>query len=301
MEEEKSKKSFGYKLLYAIVYLHALLPFWVLYLLSDLLYFIAYYLVRYRRTVVRKNLTNAFPTKSEKEISEIEKEFYRHLCDYFVETIKTLTISDEEARKRMKFENPEMINRITKGGSSCILSLGHYGNWEWVTSIGMYLMPDVKQGLMYKQLRSEAFDRLFLKIRSRFSPRPIEMRSAFRKMIKLRNDGKKMVIGFLADQRPPENPSQYWTTFLNQDTLVQTGMERIARQLNYAVVYLDIEKVKRGYYVGKFFFITADASQEPEFTVMERYTRKLEETVLNDPAYYLWSHNRWKYTKKTEA
>ncbi len=298
MEEDNRKKSIGYRVLYAMVYLHALLPFSVLYVLSDVLYFIAYRLIGYRRAMVRKNLTNAFPSKSEKEIVKIEKKFYHHLCDYFVETIKTLRLTDKEVRKRMKFENPEIINRLTKDGKSCLLSLGHYGNWEWVPSIGMYLEPGVEQGLIYKQLHSQAFDALFLRIRSRFSPKPIEMRSAFRKMIQSRNDGKTMVIGFLTDQRPPRNLEHYWTRFLNQETLVQTGMERIAKQLAFSVVYLDIEKVKRGHYVGKFFVITPDASQEPEFTVMERYMRKLEETVLHEPAYYLWSHNRWKFTRE---
>lgn len=301
MEEDNRKKSIGYRVLYAMVYLHALLPFSVLYVLSDVLYFIAYRLIGYRRTMVRKNLTNAFPSKSEKEIVKIEKKFYHHLCDYFVETIKTLRLTDKEVRKRMKFENPEIINRLTKDGKSCLLSLGHYGNWEWVPSIGMYLEPGVEQGLIYKQLHSQAFDALFLRIRSRFSPKPIEMRSAFRKMIQSRNDGKTMVIGFLTDQRPPRNLEHYWTRFLNQETLVQTGMERIAKQLAFSVVYLDMEKVKRGHYVGKFFVITPDASQEPEFTVMERYMRKLEETVLHEPAYYLWSHNRWKFTREPKS
>lgn len=293
----KPKKSIKYSLLYGIAYFHALLPFSVLYVLSDIIFFIAYYIVRYRRDVVRKNLKNSFPAKSRNEIIVIEKKFYHHLCDYFVETIKTLNISDDEMRKRMKFENPEIINRLTKNGSSCILSLGHYGNWEWVPSIVMYLMPDVQQGLVYKQLRSEAFNRLFLKIRSRFESNPIEMKSVFRKMIKLRNDGQKMVIGFLNDQRPPQYPDQYWTRFLNQNTHVQIGMERIARQLNYAVVYLDIEKVKRGYYVGKFSVITPSAGDEPEFTITERYMRKLEDSILREPAYYLWSHNRWKFQR----
>lgn len=301
MKTKEEKKSIGYRILYAIAYALSLLPFPVLYLFADLLYVVAYYIVRYRRDVVWKNLKNSFPQKSEKELTVIEKKFYRHLADYFVETLKTLTISDKEVRKRMKFVNPEIINRFTNNGSSCILSLGHYGNWEWVPSIGLYLMPDVAQGLVYKELRSKAFDALFLKIRSRFSPRPIEMRNVFRKMIRLNNDGEKMVIGFLSDQRPAPNLDHYWIKFLNQDTPVQTGMERIARHLHYAIVYLDIEKVKRGYYEGKFKIITADASQEPEFVIMKRYMQKLEETVLREPAYYLWSHNRWKFTKKPEA
>jgi KDO2-lipid IV(A) lauroyltransferase len=195
----------------------------------------------------------------------------------------------------MKFENPELINRLTENGNTCFLSLGHYGNWEWVPSIGMCLQNNVEQGLIYKQLKSEAFDRLFLNIRTRFSPVPIEKDSALRKIIKQRNDGKTMVIGFLTDQRPQRNQAQYWTNFLNQDTPVQIGMERIARQLGFSVVYLDIVKVKRGHYAGKFFVITPDASQEEEFAVTERYMRRLEETILNEPTYYLWSHNKWKF------
>jgi KDO2-lipid IV(A) lauroyltransferase len=291
------RKNIKYHLLYGAAYLTAMLPFWVLYFFSDLVYPFVYYAVKYRRKVVRENLVHSFPQKSQKEIEKIEKKFYRHLCDYFVETIKTLRLSNKEARRRMKFENPEMINRLTENGNTCFLSLGHYGNWEWVPSIGIYLQNNVQQGLIYKQLNSEAFDRLFLSIRTRFSPVPIEKDSALRKIIKQRNDGKAMVIGFLTDQRPHRDQAQYWTNFLNQDTPVQIGMERIARQLGFSIVYLDIVKVKRGHYVGNFSIITPDASQESEFTVTEQYIRRLEETILEEPAYYLWSHNRWKFSR----
>lgn len=294
---ERNKKSIGYKLLYGVTYLHALLPFSVLYLISDILYLIIYYVVRYRRKLVRRNIKNSFPCESEKKIIRIEKDFYRHLCDYFVETIKTLHISDEEVQKRMKFENPEMINRLTASGNSCILSLGHYANWEWVTTLGFHLSPGVKQGLVYKELHSNAFDKLFLEIRGRFQAIPIEMHSLYRKLIESRNNGERVVVGFLTDQRPPKSTGHYWTTFMNQDAVVQTGMERIAKLLSFSIVYLDITKVKRGYYVGKFYVITPDASNEPEFEIMERYINKLEETIKKEPAYYLWSHNRWKFKK----
>jgi KDO2-lipid IV(A) lauroyltransferase len=214
-----------------------------------------------------------------------------------VETIKTLHISDEEVQKRMKFENPEMINRLTASGNSCILSLGHYANWEWVTTLGFHLSPGVKQGLVYKELHSNAFDKLFLEIRGRFQAIPIEMNSLYRKLIESRNNGERVVVGFLTDQRPPKSTGHYWTTFMNQDAVVQTGMERIAKLLSFSIVYLDITKVKRGYYVGKFYVITPDASNEPEFEIMERYINKLEETIKKEPAYYLWSHNRWKFKK----
>lgn len=297
MDDEGSKKGVGYSLLYAVVYLCALLPFKVLYILSDFLYLIVYHLVGYRRKLVRKNLKNAFPEKSEKSIVKIEKKFYHHLCDYFVETIKTFHLSDQEVRKRMKFENPEMIDRLTANGKSCIVSLGHYGNWEWVTSIGLHLASDVKLGLVYKKLHSSSFDYLFRTIRSHFGAKPIEMQSVIRQMIRFQQQGETTVIGFLNDQRPSPRQEKYWTIFLNQQTPVQVGMEKIARRLGNPIVYLDIEKVKRGYYNGKFFVITPDASEEPEFSIMEKYMRKLEETALREPAYYLWSHNRWKFKK----
>ena len=297
MDDEGSKKGVGGSLLYTVAYLHALLPFRGLYILSDILYLLAYYVVRYRRKIVRKNLKNAFPEKSVKGIGKIERKFYRHLCDYFVETIKTLHISDKDVRKRMKFENPEIIDRLTSNGKSCIVALGHYGNWEWVTSVGLHLASDIVLGFVYKKLHSNAFNYLFLKTRSHFHAAPIEMQSVIRQMIRTQNQGKIMVIGFLNDQRPSPRQDKYWTTFMNQQTPVQTGMEKIARRLGNSIVYLDIEKVKRGHYTGKFFVITPDASEETENSIMERYMRKLEETTMREPAYYLWSHDRWKFKK----
>lgn len=297
MDEEDCKKTFGYSLLYAVTYLHALLPFSVLYILSDILYFITYYLVRYRRKIVRKNLRSSFPEKSESKIIEIEKEFYRNLCDYYFETIKLLHISEDDMKKRMKFENPEIIDRLTASGNSCILSQGHYANWEWVTSIILHMDESLKLGFLYKELHSKSFDQLFLKMRTVFGAVPLEKLSAFRRMVQFKQTNQTMLVGFLSDQRPPRNVNQYWTKFLNQDTNMQNGMERIAKHLGCSVVYLDIKKVKRGYYLGKIFVISPDASEEPENMIMERYVRRLEESVRRDPSLYLWSHNRWKFKK----
>ena len=300
MDEEDSKKNLGYSLLYAVTYLHALLPLSVLYVFSDLLYIVVYYIVRYRRKLVRKNLMNSFPEKAKKKIIEIEKDFYRHLCDYYFETIKLLHISDEEIKRRMKFENPELIERLTSSGNSCLMSLGHLGNWEWVPSIIMHVNPEVKLGFIYKELHSKSFDKLFLKIRSRFGPKAIEKQSAYRQMIMAKRSNDILLVGFLSDQRPPKNANQYWTKFLNQETHVQNGVERIAKHLNCSIVYLDIKKVKRGYYESKIFVLTPDASDEPDNLIMERYIRKLEESVRREPAIYLWSHNRWKFKKPVE-
>lgn len=299
-EEDSIKKGFGYSLLYVVTYLFALFPFSVLYVFSDMLYFIVYYLVRYRRKIVRKNLINSFPEKSEKKIIEIEKEFYHHLCDCYFEAIKLLNISEDEMKRRMKFENPEIIERLASPGNSCILGLGHYANWEWVSSIILHLDSRFKLGFLYKELHSKAFDQLFLKMRSGFGAVPIEKLSAFRRMVQFKHEEQSMLVGFLSDQRPPKRVNQYWTKFLNQDTNVQNGMERIAKHLGCSIVYLDIKKVKRGYYAAKIFVITPDASDEPDNLIMERYIRRLEESVIRDPALYLWSHNRWKFKKPTQ-
>lgn len=292
------KKGIGYYLLYGTFSLIAMLPFSVLYFISDILYVLIYRVVGYRKKVVRKNLFNSFPDKTKDELRTIEKEFYHHLCDYFVETIKTLRISEEEIKKRMVYTNMELVNDLTKDGNSCFVSMGHYCNWEWLISIGFYLLHGVTQGHVYKRLSSKAFDELFIKIRSRFNPTPIEMRSIYRTIIRNRNEGKVMTIGFLNDQRPKANAEVYWTTFLNQDTCTQTGMERIAAQSGYSVVYLGMKKVKRGYYEGTFSLISEDASKEEKYAITEMYTRKLEETINSDPAYYLWSHNKWSRKRK---
>lgn len=294
---DKKRKGIGYYLTYGLFSLIALLPFKVLYLISDFLYLIVYKLVRYRRKVVRKNLRNSFPQKDSNELLKIEKEFYRHFCDYFVETIKTLRITDEEIRERMVFENLDVVEELTKNGNSCLMSLGHYGNWEWVPSIIMHLPERIKLGMVYKRLSSQDFDDLFLRIRARFGPKAIEMKSIYRTIVRNRNEGVTMLIGFLNDQRPRKHANEYWLEFLNQDTLAQTGMERIASQMGFAVAYLDIVKVKRGHFKCSVSAITPDASKEEEHVVTDAYTRKLEQTIINNPAYYLWTHNKWSRTK----
>lgn len=297
---DQQKKGVGVVLLSGMANLMALMPFSVLYLFSDFLFLVVYYLVRYRRKMVRMNLMNAFPDKSVTEIVVYEKEFYHHLCDYFVETVKTLRMSEEEVKKRMHFVNPELLNQLVKDGHSCIMCLGHYANWEWVTSIVFHLLPGVDAGLVYKELHSNAFDRLFKEVRSRFGAYPIEKRTVFRKLVRRKNEGDTIVVGFLTDQRPPVVSDKYWTTFMNQDTPVQTGMEKIARSLSMSVVYADVEKVKRGYYRVHFVTITPDATTDPEHVVTEKYIRSLEKTVMRSPGYYLWSHNLWKFKKEED-
>lgn len=297
---DKKRKGIGYYLVYGTFSLIAMLPFGALYFISDILYGLVYKVVGYRKKVVRKNLRNSFPEKSKSELMHIEKEFYRHFCDYFVETIKTLRITDKEIRERMVFENIDVIDELTKDGNSCLLSMGHYGNWEWIPSIILHIPERIKLGMVYKRLSSKDFDDLFLRIRARFGPKAIEMKSIYRTIVRNRNEGVTMLLGFLNDQRPRKHANEYWLKFLNQDTLAQTGMERIASQMGFAVAYLDIVKVKRGYFKCSVSAITPDASKEDEHFVTDTYTRKLEQTIKNNPAYYLWTHNKWSRTKPTD-
>lgn len=291
---DSKNKSLGYYLLYGFSYLHSLLPFSVLYFLSDILYVIVYHIIGYRRKIVRGNLVNAFKEKDLSEIVNIEKRFYHFLCDYYFETIKLLYISDKEVQKRMQFVNPELIDELTRNGKTCILSLGHYGNWEYVPSINFYKENNkVQLSQIYKKLQNTAFDDFFLKLRSRFETQNIEMNQTYRTLLKNKRDEKSMVIGFLSDQRPRQQTDDEWISFLGREVQPITGMERIARQFNYSVLFLTLEPIKRGHYKAELSVITRNAAEEPEFYITETYFRKLEQEIIRNPPYYLWSHNRW--------
>lgn len=291
-----------YYILYIWMYLHALLPFRALYILSDFLYFLVYKVIRYRLKVVRINLKNSFPEKTDKELHVIEKEFYHHFCDYFVETLKLLNISDEEMQKRMVFENMDIVKDLMKDGNSALMFLGHYGNWEWVPSITMSFRNKEDQnkllGQIYRPLKNKAVDDLFLKIRSRFGSFGIAKNETLRVIVKLRKAKQQILIGFMADQTPSFHNIHYWSTFMNQESAVFTGVERIAKQTGFAVVYLDMEKVKRGHYKGTVKLISDKPQDAPEFYITETYIREMERTILRNPAYWLWTHKRWKMTRK---
>lgn len=288
-----------YYTVYGWMHAHALLPFRLLYILSDILYFFAYRVVRYRIKIVRKNMKNSFPEKSPKELLKLEKDFYHHFCDYFVETIKLLHISDEEMQKRMVFKNVDAIKKAMENGNSCLLYMGHYGNWEWVSSITLLFdKNDTTLAQIYRPLRNKAFDDIFLKIRSQFGSIGIPKNNTLREIIRFRNNRQKMLIGFISDQTPSRNNIHYWTHFLNQETAVFTGVERIAKQTGFIVAYLDVIKTGRGKYVAECKMITDNPKDEPEFSITEQYVRMVETTIIRNPAYWLWSHNRWKYKKE---
>lgn len=287
-----------YYIIYTILWLHALLPLRILYILSDIFYVFVYHIAKYRLKVVRRNLKASFPTKSAEELLKIEKEFYHNFSDYVVETIKLLHITNKEMQSRMKFHNIELVKDLMKDGNSSIMYLAHYGNWEWVPSINLLFDDGTLLGQIYRPLKNKAFDRLFLKIRSRFKSVGISKNNTLRTIIGYKRDKQKTLIGFISDQTPSRANVHYWTTFLNQDTPVYTGVERIAKQTGFTVTYLDIQKVGRGKYEGTVKLITDNPKAEPEFAITEKYIREVEKTILRDPSYWLWTHKRWKHNKK---
>lgn len=284
-------------MVYRIFYLISLLPLRALYCLSDAFSFIIYHVVRYRRKVVRENLTTSFPEKSHGEIKSIEKRFYRWFCDYFFEAIKLLSISEDELNRRFVITNSDEIEACFESGQDVAAILGHYCNWEWLSTVGKDLPKNRMCGLIYHPLYNKAFDELFKQIRSHESNGiPIPKKDILRQLVTNRQNGTKSIFGYISDQAPKWENIHLWLPFLNHDTPVFTGGEKIMRRMNDAVYYAELTRPRRGYYSLTYRLITKEPNSLPEFEITRRFFRMLEETIRREPAYYLWSHNRWKRT-----
>lgn len=289
-----------YALLYSWVKTHAILPMRVLYLLSDILYVLIYKIAGYRVKVVRKNMKASFPDKSEEELRRMEREFYHHFSDYIVETIKLAHISLEEVQQRAFLKNPELVDRLMEKGHTCfILLMGHYGNWEWFSSASSRF-EDSRIYQIYRPLNNKAFDRLFIRLRTHFGSFGIKKNDTIRDIIQLKQDKTRAVVIFLADQTPSRANLHYWTQFLNQESAILTGPERIARKLDLPVIFLDTQKIKRGYYTVDMHLITETPKQTPEFWITEQYARLMEKCILRNPAFWLWTHKRWKHKRNEQ-
>lgn len=270
----------------------ALMPMRVLYIFSDLLYPFVYFIVGYRKKVVYENLRNAFPEKSEKEIEIIAKKFYRHFCDVLVEILKLLHISHEEINKRMKYSHPNPFLDEFAKGKLVLGVLGHYNNWEWGTALGM--QGPYNFASIYKPLTNKYFDKLMIKIRSQFGGELVPMAKTGRVMARYILEKKLTVFNFIADQAPGRSEVQYWTTFLNQDTPVYLGIEKLARKTHQPVYFAKFIKIKRGYYEAVVEKLCDDCNDLQPNELTERHLRALEAAILEAPEYWLWSHRRWK-------
>lgn len=290
-----------YYLVYAWFWLNSLLPFRVLYWVSDVFCFFLYYVAGYRKKVVRQNLQNSFPDKTPKELKEIERRFYHYLADYMMESMKMMRISKEEMLKRMSFRGKELYLRLMEEHGGVVVAMPHYGNFEWTLGMKILMKSEDVAVQVYKPLRNRYMDVMFQNIRSRFGGHNVPKHSAVRETVRLKRDGKKMVLALIADQAPSWSDVVYWTTFLNQDTDFMNGSERFAKLLNFPLLYCDIRKDKRGYCEATFELISDKPKETTDGELTEMFVRRVEQTILRDPAYWLWSHKRWKHKREYAA
>jgi KDO2-lipid IV(A) lauroyltransferase len=274
------------------------LPFPVLYLFSDFLFFISYRVIKYRRKIVVSNLKISFPNKPNEEIKKIEKKFFRNLCDYAVETLKLVTISKEELEKRMVYKNPDLIEPYKNKDQSVIYVTSHQFNWEWLVAAGPFSLP-MQVDFVYQPPSNSFFDALTLYFRTRFGAYPIKRADVAREIIKRREINRGVAI--VADQFPGhDNDKKYWTTFLGQETAFFQSINQLAYMTQYPVFFAKVSHPKRGFYEIELVQISSPPYQKDNFDMIENYVKETESVIKSDPAGWLWSHKRWK-KKRSEV
>lgn len=275
--------------------LFSLTPLRVMYIISDVLFYPFFYLVRYRRKVAHNNLMAAFPEKSTEEINRIEKQLYRFLLDVFLEISKYSTISEKTIRKRMVFENVDEVNQLLAQGKSISLYLGHYCNWEWISSMPLHLKgKNVQAGQIYHRLSSPLSDRLLLENRERMGAISVEMKQTIRWVKDRQDSGTTTIVGYIADQSPKKRDSKHFLTFLNHNTPVMIGAEKITKRYNMQAYFLDVVRTKRGYYKATFVRMHHDPASLPDIKLTEIYYDLLEKNIRKHPEFYLWTHKRFR-------
>jgi KDO2-lipid IV(A) lauroyltransferase len=282
----------AFYLAYPIIWLVARLPFAIIYFISDCVYFLLYYIIRYRRTVVFSNIKSAFPSWSDEEVTALSKKSTRHFCDMFVEMVKSTGITRTEVKKRFVCDNVDEVNAFAKAGQPIVLMLAHQASYEWTIALDDFL--EFKSYVVYKPIKNPYFDTYIKKVRSKFGSELVPMKMAYNKLRESQKSTDAGLYALVADQAPKASSAQFFTQFFNQTTPVFMGAERMAKQYGMPVYFLQVEKVKRGHYKAHFDKITADGSKEPEWMVTDSFFQKLENLIRLQPEYYLWSHKRWK-------
>lgn len=286
------------KLLFRLLRLLSHLPLSWLYAFSTLLAFIVQHLVGYRKKVVETNVKNAFPQRTTEERKRIVRDFYHFFADYIVETLKLLTLSPEEMRRRMTFSGLETIEEAVNKQQFAFIYLGHYGNWEWISSLQLWVTEGVQCAQLYRPLNNKTSDAFFLELRSRFGSQNIPKNEALRRILTLRKSKQKTIVGFISDQSPRPQNIHDWVRFLHQDTPVFTGTERIAKKINAAVFFGEVTRPSRGHYHCHFHLLTDTPQTFPDYELTELYMHTLETLIEQTPALWLWSHKRWKHQRQ---
>ena len=287
----------GYYIFYGINWIITLLPLRILYISSDLLFLLLYYFPSYRRKIVTENLRNSFPEKSEKEIAIIRRKFYRHLADLFIETLKLTHLSNKEIKKRFRVSNPELIEHLYDSGRDVAIVYSHYNNWEWMSAF-LPIYTKYRCVGVYKPLQNKLFNNFINNNRIRNKGELAPMQMIVRRIVENRNNNIRGIYGFMSDQTPAKTLIEYYTDFLNQETPVFLGIEKIAAKYDMAIVFLNIQKVRRGYYNLTLELLFEKTRDLPKYLVTNTHVKRLEELIREKPEYWLWTHRRWKYKKE---
>jgi lauroyl/myristoyl acyltransferase len=280
---------------FPLLWIISILPFPVFYIFSDFVYLIVYYVVRYRKKTVRYNLALAFPNLSAKERLIIEKKSYHHLCDMFLEMIKTMTISQEEMNKRFTITNIELVKEFEKKGKSTILLASHYASWEWLLSLND---KTIFKGIgVYKKIANKYFDKLIRDIRSKYNAELVETKRAIPLMAENQHNGVLTMYGLASDQSPKLDRAFHWDTFMGVEVPVHTGAEMLAKRYDLNVLFVKVKKIKRGFYEATFVPITDNPKSLPDFEITTIFLREVEKQIYEAPEYYFWTHKRWKHRR----
>lgn len=282
-------------LIYPLLWIVSILPFRILYAVSDLLYVFIYYFIGYRKKVVQDNLKLVFPEKSEDDLVEITKKFYQHLCDMIVESIKSMNISLDSMKARYKFNNLDIIKNFEKQNKNIVLMCAHYGSWEWIFILQTYTTH--RSYAIYKRLQNTYFDRLVKSIRARYNSYLITTKETFSVLETAKKNGILFMGGFASDQSPKKHKARHWANFMGINVPVHTGAEALAKKLDVPVVFFAVERVKRGYYEATFQTLAETPKDFKDYEITDRFLELVENQIKQAPEYYLWTHKRWKHRK----
>lgn len=287
-----------YLLVYPIIWFISILPFWMLYGISNVVFFFIYYIIGYRKKVVAENLKLALPNKTEIERHAIRKEFYVHFCDMILEAIKSLSISEKQMKKRFTISNVGIIHELEKENQNIMMFMGHYASWEW--SVILQRFVNHKGYAVYKRIENDYFDTLVKKIRARYNSELINTKQTAQRLKSAIAKKELFLTAFIADQTAKHWKAKHFQEFMGVKVPVLTGGEMLAKKFDLAVIYLDIRKVKRGHYAADVKLITKDPNSFPDFQITDKFLALVEDQINAEPAYYLWTHKRWKYKDRVK-
>jgi KDO2-lipid IV(A) lauroyltransferase len=285
-----------YILLYPLIWIISLLPFRLLYMFSDLIAFLFYYIIGYRKEIVLNNLRIALPEKTDKELNKIRQKFYRHFVDIFMEMIKSFTISKASLKKHYSYTNIDLLDDLYKDGKSVVLVGSHYANWEWI--VGLNSLMKYKGYAGYTKVNNKYFNAKVLKSRERFGANFIQTSKLISKIDKNQRDKIQGFYGLLSDQSPQLKRTHYWSEFFGVKVPIHTGAEMLAKKYDMNIVLLSTKKIKRGYYSSTFEVISNDVKKYSDYELTDIFLRKTEKHILEEPKYYFWTHNRFKHKDK---